>query len=258
MNIREKRIHSGKTFEVEFYPIKIDGRRYTRGTKKKVSREVQKKLNDENARKYLRRLLDTNFDETGYYCTFTYRDDEMPMTYEDCKRDVNNFLKRLRRALKSAGVTNELKYIYAIEMKVSKKTGIERFHLHIVINGGLKRKQIKDIWGKGDIKRVEELQPDNCGFERLANYLCKEWNNELLPESRKRYTPSRNLKKPNIPKPKDGVFSHRHLEKLCKFCIDDAGYWERRYKGYRFIRAIPDYNKETSTWSLDVMMRKKE
>ncbi len=259
MNIREKRTFSGKTFEPEFYPVKIDGRRYTRGTKKKRSRAVQKKLNDKNARKFLRQLLDTNFDESGYYCTFTYRDDEMPLTYNACKTDVNNFLKRLRRARKKSGLKEDLKYIYAIEMKVSKRTGVARFHLHIVINGGLKRNQVKDIWGKGDIKKIDELQPDyEWGFQRLANYLCKEWDNELLPQNRKRYTPSRNLKKPKTPPPKDGVFSARYLEKLCKQRIDDADFWERRYKGYRFIHADADYNEDYGTWHLSVFMRKKE
>ncbi len=258
MKVREKRIFSGKTFEPEFYCITKDGRRYSRGKKKQLSREVQKKLNDKNARKHLRRLLDTNFDESGYYCTFTYKDNEMPSSYENCKKDINNFLKRLRTARKRACLTEELKYVYVIELKVSARTGIARFHFHIVINGGLARSEIKKIWGKGDIKKVEELQPDEHGFNRLANYLCKDWNNRSLPDNRKRYTPSRNLKQPRTAPPKDGVFSPRYLERICKQRIDDADFWERRYKGYRFVDAEAIYNDDYGTWSLSVFMRKKE
>lgn len=257
MNIREKKTYSGKTFEPEFYPVTIDGRRYSRGKKKKISRAVQKQLNDKNAKKQLRRLIDTNFDENDYYCTFTYRDEEMPSSYEDCKKDINNYLRRMRRAFQRQGL-GDLKYIYAIERKVSEKTGVARFHLHIVISGGLSRKEMKKIWGKGDIKKVEELQPSEHGFERLADYLCKEWNNQLLPNNRKRYTPSRNLKQPRTPPPKDGVFSAKYLEKLCKQRIDDSDYWERRYKGYRFIFAEAEYNEDYGTWHLSVFMRKKE
>lgn len=256
MKVREKKTYSGKTLEPEFFMITENGRIYTRGAKKKISRAVQKQLNDKNARIKLRRLLDTNFDESGYYCTFTYKDSEMPLSYADCKKDINNFLKRLRRAMAKLGI--ELKYIYVIEIKVSKKTGVARYHLHIVINGGLSRSEIKKIWGKGDIKKVEELQPDEHGFQRLANYFCKEWNNSLLPDKRKRYTPSRNLKQPKTTPPKDGVFSSRHIEKLCKKRIDDADYWERRYKGYRFIDAHADYNQDYGTWHLSLFMRKKE
>lgn len=256
MKVREKKTYSGKTLEPEFFMITENGRTYTRGTKRKISRAVQKQLNDKNARIKLRRLLDTNFDESGYYCTFTYEDSEMPLSYSDCKKDINNFLKRLRRAMAKLGI--DLKYIYVIEIKVSKKTGVARYHLHIVINGGLSRSEIKKIWGKGYIKKVEELQPDEHGFQRLANYFCKEWQNELLPEGRKRYTPSRNLKQPKTPPPKDGVFSARHLEKLCKQRIDDAEFWERRYKGYRFIDAQAVYNQDYGTWHLSLFMRKKE
>lgn len=258
MKVREKRIRSGKMFEAEFYLISSNGRRYSRGSKKRVSRAVQKRLNDKNARKKLLRLIEANFRaEEDYYCTFTYTDAEMPETYAACKRDVNNFFKRIRRAREKAGLP-ELKYIYVIEYTVSRRTGKPRFNIHMVINGGLTRKEYKNIWGKGDVKKVEELQEGSNGFEALSKYFVKEWHNERLPETRKRYTPSRNLKQPEIPKPKDGVFKPRFLEKLCKERIDDADYWENRYKGFRFISADAVYNEDYGTWSLAVTMRKRE
>lgn len=258
MKIREKQIRSGKTLEIEFYSVTADGKRYSRGKKKKTSRAVQKKLNDNNARKYLRRLLDENFVENqDYYCTYTYRNDEMPVNYAEVKRDVNNFLRRLRRARNKEDLP-ELKYIYAVECTVSKRTGIARWHLHFVLSGGLPRKLMKDLWGKGDIKKVEELQSNEYGFAGLAQYLCKEWNSELLPKGRKRYNPSRNLKPPKEKK-KDGVFTKPFLEKLCMERVDDIRYWEHRYKDkYRFISATPEYNEDYGTWSLSVFMRKKE
>jgi hypothetical protein len=256
-HIREKLIYAGKTLEPVFYATTKNGRVYTRGKKKKISRAVQKKLNDENARKKLRRLLDENFeDEKDYYCTFTYRDDEMPSSYKEFKNDINNFLKRIRR-LRNKNNLPELKYIYVIECTVSKRTGVARWHFHIVMSGGIDRKTIKKMWGHGDIKRVEELQSNEHGYEPLAIYFCKEWTNELLPENRKRYTPSRNLKL-REPKIKDDVFSARYLEKLCKERIDDKEYWKKRYKGYRFVDATADYNEDYDTWHLSVFMRKKE
>lgn len=259
MKVREKRIVSGKLFEAEFFPIAANGKRYSRGKKKRVSRAVQQRLNDKNARKKLRRLIESNFAaEKDYYCTFTYTDDQMPESYDACKRDVNNYFKRLRRARAKADLP-ELKYIYVIEFTQSKRTGKKRFHIHMVISGGLQRQSMKNIWGKGDVKKVEELQEGSNGFEALANYMCKEWTNGDLPPSRKRYTPSRNLQPPKYPKPRDGVFGQRHLEKLCKERIDDAAFWERRYKNkYRFIEAEAVYNEDYGTWSLAVTLRKKE
>lgn len=257
MNIREKRIFSGNVLEAEFYPISADGRRYTRGKKRKVSKTAQQKLNDKNARKKLRRLIQANFEaEKDFYCTFTYTDGEMPKSYEECKRDLTNFFRRIRRARERAGL-DELKYIYAIEYTVSKRTGVARFNIHLVLSGGLTRNEVKQLWGKGDIKKVEELQEGERGYERLANYLCKEWNNELLPESRKRYTPSRNLKQP-IEKKRDNVFRPRFMEKLCTQRVDDRDYWEKRYAGYRFIDATPEYNEDYGAWYLSVFMKKIE
>ena len=104
MKIREKRIYSGKILEAEFYPVTSDGRRYSRGAKKKQSKASQKKLNDKNARKKLRRLMETNFTEgQDYYCTFTYHDQEQPESYEACKKDLTNFFRRLRRAREKQG-----------------------------------------------------------------------------------------------------------------------------------------------------------
>ena len=257
MKIREKRIYSGKILEAEFYPVTLDGRRYGRATKKKPSRASQQKLNDRNARKKLRRLIEENFEEEkDYYCTFTYTDEEMPITYEDCKRDLTNFFRRIRRARERADLP-ELKYIYAIEFTVSKRTGVARFNIHMVISGGLPRKTVKAIWGKGEIKKVEELQSGERGFERLANYLCKEWDNELLPDTRKRYTPSRNLRQP-VEKKKDGVFKPRFMEKLCTQLVDDRDYWENRYKGYSFVSAEPEFNEDYGAWYLSVFLKKRE
>lgn len=257
MFIREKRVLSGKILEAEFYPVTADGRRYTRGKKKKTSRAAQQKLNDKNARKKLRRLIEENFtEEKDYYCTFTYTDSEMPNRYESCKRDLTNFFRRLRRLREKSGLP-ELKYIYAIEYTVSKRTGKARFNIHMVLSGGLPRRDIKKCWGKGDIKKVEELQAGERGFERLANYLCKEWNNDLLPDTRKRYTPSRNLKQPTE-KRRDGVFKPRFLEKLCKQHIEDRDYWEKRYQGYTFVSATSAYNEDYGTWFLSVFLKKRE
>ena len=257
MFIREKRIFSGKVLEAEFFPITADGRTYSRGKKKKISRASQQKLNDKNARKKLRRMIENNFEEEkDYYCTFTYTDEEMQNSYEQCKRDLVNFFRRLRRARSKAGLP-ELKYIYTIECKVSRKTGSARFHIHMILSGGLPRKDIKSSWGKGEIKKVEELQAGERGFERLAIYLCKEWDNQLMPPNRKRYTPSRNLKQPEE-RTRDGVFKPRFLERLCKQRVDDSDYWENRYKGYSFVDAEPIYNEDYGVWYLSVFMRKKE
>ncbi len=256
MKVREKLTYSGKTLEPDFFMVNNAGRLYSRGKKKKISRTAQKKLNNENSIKKLRRLLDENFTEEDYKIDLTFRDNEMPPTYEECQNRFANFIRRLKRFRKKRALP-ELKYAYAIECKVSKRTGVARFHFHGAISGGVSPKELRKIWSYGDINTIDNLQFTDKGLEPLARYMCKDWENESLPENRKRFSTSQNLRPPKE-KNKDGVFSAAYLERLCKQRIDDSDYWERRYKGYRFIESKATYNQDYGTWHLSVFMRKKE
>lgn len=256
MKVREKLTYSGDTLEPDFYLIDTAGRIYHRGKKKKTSRAAQKKLNHENAVKKLRRILEENFTEDDYKIDLTFCDDEMPLTYSDCQKMWTNFVRRLKRRRDKLGLP-ELKYAYSIECKVSKRTGVARFHFHGAISGGVSPKELRKIWGHGDINKIDNLQFTNKALEPLAKYMLKERSNELLPQGRKCYTTSQNLRPPKE-KVKDGVFSAAYLERLCKERIDDTDFWERRYKGYRFIEAKASHNGDYGTWHLSVFMRKKE
>ena len=55
---------------------------------------------------------------------------------------------------------------------------------------------------------------------------------------------------------KDGGVTKRQLEKWCADRVDDAEFWERRYKGYKFVRAFPRWNEYNANWYLSVDMYK--
>ena len=61
MPIREKKFYCGKYLDIEIYPITKQEQKQKRKKKEKESRKVQKNLNDKNAKKHLRRILNTNF-----------------------------------------------------------------------------------------------------------------------------------------------------------------------------------------------------
>ena len=144
-----------------------------------------------------------------------------------------------------------MKYIYVIEAKVSKKTGLIRYHFHLITNA-MDRDTAEAMWPYGDWTNADRLQPNEKGCEALAKYLVKN------PEGGKRWAQSKNLKKPKTPKPKDGRISRRFLSKLATERIDDAKYWENRYKGYRFIEAHAAFNDYNGHWYLSVVMFKKD
>ncbi len=246
---REKHIKSGKLFEAEIYPVFRDGRRMPeRAPKKRPSRQEQKNLNEKNARKKLVRLINTNFDEHDIVIHGTYRDDEMPIDEKQVKRDIVNYINRLRTYRKRNGLP-EIKYIYVIEAKVSKKTGLLRWHFHMIASG-MNRDDAEKLWRHGDWTNADRLQPNEKGCESLANYMSKD------PQGRKRWASSRNLKKPTIPPPKDGGVTKIGAKRMATLHIDDAAYWERRYKGYRFLSCEAAWNDFNLHWYVNVTMRK--
>ena len=247
--IREKHIISGKMFEAEFYPIFSDGRKIPeRRPKEKLSPKAQQNLNDKNSRKKLTRLINTNFGQNDIVIHGTYRDNEMPSTEEEVRKDVVNYNRRIKAYRKKHGLP-EMKYIYVIEAKVSKKTGVLRWHFHMLMSE-MDRNVAEEMWPHGDWTNADRLQPNEKGCEALAKYLVKD------PQGSKRWAQSRNLKKPHIPKPKDGKITKQGVKKLATQKVDDREYWEKRYKGYRFVEAQPEYNEFNGHWYLSIVMYK--
>lgn len=257
MKTREKRIKSGKILEVQLYPVTDNGRR--RDCKHRLTSEAQKRINHKNKIKKLQRLIEANFKENeDYYLTLTYRDDEAPRDYAAVHRNVKNYFDRLRRIRVKAGLP-ELKYIYVIECTGGKRSHLH-WNIHIIINGGIDRLTIKKLWKYGDYNKVEELVMNENGFEALAKYFTKEYNNELLPKNRKLYNPSRNLIKPT-----ETINDNPHIARTCsgiariaKERVNDFEYWERKYKGYRFIACEPKYNEFNGWWYIFVRMCRDE
>lgn len=248
---REKNIKSGKIFEAEFYPIFDGGRRLpVRAPKTKPSKKEQQNLNAKNARKKLCRLINTNFDKNDLAVHGTYRDAQMPSSEQAVRRDIVNYIRRVKNFRKKNGLT-EMKYIYVIEAKVSKRTGVLRWHWHMIMSG-MDRDVAEKLWPYGDWTNADRLQPGDKGFDALANYLSKD------PQGQKRWAQSKNLKKPTELKPKDGKITKIGVRRMATLHIDDAAYWERRYKGYKFIECEALWNDYNLHWYVSVTMRKKE
>lgn len=287
---REKKIKSGRLLEVDFYPIMENGRRLpTRAPKIAPSLPEQIRYNRTQAIKKLIRLVNANFDSTDNFLHPTYRAKDAPQTEKEAKRDVVNFLRRIktRRAselkrqqqkLKSARaaadklqeneflieeikniktkidkLSEDLRYIYVMEQvtyKTGRYSGRNNWHFHMFITGGLDPAVIETIWERG-ATNCNRFQPEKFGPESAAVYMSKD------PKGKKSFVYSRNLKKPDVLPPKDGKITARGVEKLAAQRVDDAEYWERRYKGYRFIRCYARLNPFNGHWYVSVIMYKK-
>lgn len=278
--IREKQQKSGSLLEVDFYPIWQNGRRVpSRAPKTTISTQEQLKYNRNQATKKLIRLVNVNFSPNDYYLHPTYEENKDPKNENQARKDMNNFIRRLKRYISSkidenkaeiSAVLKELekypdseivkaehkrlkkrkkalkkpfKYIYCIEKA-------NKWHFHMFLSGcGLSKDEISIIWGKGILKG-DKYNPDEFGPEAAAAYMAKN------PKGRKSFVYSRNLQKPKEPRVKDGKITRSTLARMAQSCVDDSNYWENKYKGYRFMRSYPRFNKFNNHWYMSVILYK--
>jgi len=201
--IREKRIFCGTQYmEVDIYPYtgtqQITGRQ-KRARKKKESAPKQRNLNDKNARRYLTQLTNTNFTDGDHHITVTYKDKYLPESIEEAEKEAAKYLRRISYRRKKDNLP-PLKYIMVTECAMKAEKPI-RIHHHIIVNRGLDRDTIEDMWSRRKKKgeksgerigyaNADKLQPDENGLAALCTYLTKN------PNGKKRWTSSQNLEKP--------------------------------------------------------------
>lgn len=284
---REKLTFSGPLLEADFFPVFDNGRRLpVRGPKTKPSTKEQEKYNKLQADKKFIRLANANFNETDNLLHPTYRPEKAPQSEEEAKRDIAKRLRRIknRRQAKAKKLREELaqaelaaqampgnaflskqvkhlqekiqkleepfRYIYVIEKQVyktGKHKGKANWHFHIFATGGLENREMEKLMGDGMRTNCDNYQPDVFGPEAAAKYMCKD------PKGSKRFCCSRNLVRP-IEKKRDGKVSRRMVEKMATRLNDDREFWERRYKGYRFLRCYARFNEYNGNWYVSVVL----
>lgn len=188
---------AGKTIEVEYYYTSQYNRKgQCRADKVKPTKEAQKKINNKQAERKLRLLLNANFGYGDYHVILDYiRQEGKPdRTKEEMQTDIAKFLRELRKLYKKAG--KELKYVHVMEIG---KKGAR--HHHLVINK-LDTELLQQAWYKAyeGHNRVKVFPLDDTGnYADLAAYLIKYTSEHRRDEGvlmGKRYNCSRNLVHP--------------------------------------------------------------
>lgn len=184
-----KTVDAGLIREVETYPIYLK-KDMPDEWKRRESKEARKNLNNKNAQKSFIRKINTNFVDGDYHITLPYDAEHIPSSHKEAKRDMQNYIRRLKRRIKKENIQEELKYIYVTEHSETKK-GI-RCHHHLIINAILPRDIIEELWTHGKRIKSTKLHGDELHLTGLAMYLSKD------PKGKKRWCCSKNLKKPKI------------------------------------------------------------
>ena len=268
--IREKKIYCGKSYrEVDIFQYTDAQYRATRRTRSKKVRESepkQKNLNDINARRYFIQLGNLNFgdDPDALHVSATYSPKYLPATVEDAEREATNYLRRISYRREKEGLP-PLKYLLITSYTTKRNSDTPvRIHHHIVMNGGLDRDTVEELWRKRKRKgqkkgdrigfcNADRLQADENGIAALCVYLVKQSG------GKKRWTSSQNLERPTS-RTNDGKYNRRQIEKWAR---EPPGreFWEKKYPGWTLTDE--DYGIEYkyndfTGWSIYLKLRKKE
>lgn len=221
---RTKTIKAGDNLECEIYPIWCTQKQATEAKQlREKSREAQRNLNDRNAKKKIVRLINANFTADDICLTLSYRG--AAPNLEQAKRDMQNFIRRIKTARKKLGLP-PLKYVYVIEYEEDESRK-KRVHHHIIMSG-MDRDVAEQCWEKG-WANSRRLQPDRFGLEALARYMVK------APRGARRWCCSKNLKKP-VETVADRKISRRKVERIAADLEAVAPeVFEKAYPGYALL-----------------------
>lgn len=219
---REKYFECGDYLEVNIYPVYKKA--MSRRKKSKPTPEVMQRLNQIYAENNLIRIAHANFTADDFKVDLTYKPGMLPEDDEQAARELRNFLRRLKNFRKRNNLP-ELKYIAVTEK--GKRTN--RYHHHLIINGGFNSKELYSLWGRGYVYSVN-LQFNEDGIADLAKYMLKK-----SVASGKRWNASKNLIHPP-PKHRDGRISRRNALELAKDTENRREY-EKYYNGYYLSEA---------------------
>lgn len=235
--------------EIDLFPFYELKYKPARGGRKNTTTPKQKRLNDKKSRRYFRLLAKSNFGQHDYHLTLSYTDEFLPGTVKDAEKEVQLFIRRLKRVYQKEN--KKLKYIYITEEGAEKG----RLHHHLLINAeaGVSRDQIEDVWGKG-YANSKRIQLEHGGIDGLVCYLSKD------PKGRKRYTSSRNLIKPQE-SVSDTKTSRKKFQQLTLWpedCEDMQKHFEQEHPEYKLVNVEKYYNAITCEWYIRAKMELKE
>jgi hypothetical protein len=262
MRYREQIIDYGNYREVKMFPVFPSPRASHRKPKHKPTRKVQERLNQVNAERALARLIAANFTSNDLKLELTYSSLEYPDSIEQAKKDISNFFRRVKRARARAGLTDELKYIYAFGQG---STG-NRIHFHVILSGGLSIQQLAKIWGKGYVDKVLPLMFDEQGVTGIAKYFAQQQSKivdefdepMLVPDLKcktKRWVSSHNCIKPE---PKN--YDYKLTKRDVKFYAENSEslrVFEKRYPDFFCSECKPFWNVDNGAYYLQIFLYKK-
>ena len=213
--------------------------------------ETMQRLNDRRAELRLVTTAHANFGKNDLALHLSYAEDMLPEDEDGFERDIRNFVAKLRRIYRKAGI--ELKYIV-----VRGWSGKGRPHLHLILTGGIERDRIEGCWGKGRAN-CDRLEFNETGIADLTAYIGgqrkrgKADEDHIRRKGERRWSGSRNLEKP-VEKSNVTRYSKAAMEEIADSSNPHALFADR-YQGY-WLAEYPEIrqNPVTHGWELSFVL----
>lgn len=243
---RTQTIKAGQLLWCRSFPIwdtagkKAAEQKLTAIRDRKGTKQAQQALNARRAEERLVQLINLNFSPGDIFLTCTYEGGRQPEDLTRARRDMRNFVARLKRFLARKGA-EEPAYVYVTEI-LEKKRGTE-YHHHMLIKGELKRDDAERLWeqgghGHGNTKIIKRLKEGLMGIGKyMAKQVCSAASADEFT-ARHRWAASKGLKRPEATEA-DKKISRRRVEQIAEAMQRDPvvarAHLERVYPGYEVI-----------------------
>ena len=167
-----------------------------REKRKTPTPEAMRKSNQRARERKAVALMRNNFRTGDCYMTLTWKPEDRPEDMSEARREVTNFLERVKRRYARYG--QELRYMANIE-----EGARGAWHMHIVVNELQDERKtpmaasiMSSCWPYGRID-VDHLRPDGM-FRKLAEYITKTPESDPSRCRQSKMLRSRNLVKPEV------------------------------------------------------------
>lgn len=191
-------------------------------------------LNAKNAVRKLSRLVNANFTEDDYTVTLEYTNALRPNDISEVKKDVRNYMRRLRNFYLKNGI---LVFKYIVIFESGEVRG--NIHVHVIVKGGVDRNEIEKLWGKGTAN-TKRLQPEYYdGLDRITSYMQK------APLGVRHWIGSKNLDKPIEPTPETIT---RRTARNTIDALDYPEKVEKLFPGMRVLKYEERWNEVNSSF----------
>ncbi len=242
---RVKTFTCGVVREIECFPVWSTIPQGVSAWGKQRTKEAQDNANDKNRKKYVTRLANLNFTNYDLFMGYTYADEHLPPNEDVAHEHIMKLVRDMRKICKKKKYP-DLKYIIVTEY------GEGRCHHHMITNFP-DRNTAESLWKYATRKSSKYLVNDENGLDGIAYYIQKEHNSQ-----KKRYTPSRNLKKPEPTVNNSGKVTKRAVRQVATNENLARDVFEKANPGYKFVGMTTHFSDIVSGAYIYVKMVKVE